>query len=61
MNIKKLEFEELGQQIKKNTVEHHQVFAPFFSLTGDSLGHSTPYFLTLCEIDLRKTATNTGY
>ena len=35
MNIKKLAIEELAQQTKKNTVEHHQVFAPLFSLTGD--------------------------
>ena len=42
MNIKKLAIEELAQQTKKNTVEHHQVFAPLFSLTGDSMRHSTP-------------------
>ena len=61
MNIKKLAIEELAQQTKKNTVEHHQVSAPLFSLTGDSMRHSTPQFLSLWEIDLRQTATNTGY
>lgn len=54
-NIKKLEIEDLAQQTKKNMVEYHQVSAPLFSLTGDSVGHSTAQFLPLCV------ATNIGY